>query len=158
MDSAIIVLSKADGSQRLVTQAGVYFPDAYESVIATRTLIRVLPHETMVVRSALGNYVIYSGASGNGTGTSFFLHPYDRLQTMRWSQFSEPSSSPGGMQTQGEEEVQRIDMRAQKVFYQYEVRTNDNVNLRVEGIIFWKVADAARMVSVTADPCGDVWH
>jgi len=75
---------------------------------------------------------------------------------MDWSTFSEPPE--GGLQTVGYEKVSRIDMRARKVFFQYDVRTNDNVALRIEGTIFWKVMDVGKLLNRTADPSGDVWY
>lgn len=156
-DSAVVVLNKADGSQRLHTTPGVFFPNAYEMVVEERSLIRVLPHETMVVRNQYGRYIIYSGAGGNASGTSFFLGPYDRLVTMEWSVFSSPDDQ-NPVQSMTKEPVSVIDMRVRKVQYQYEVRTNDNVNLRLQGTIFWKIVDVARTISMTDDPAGDVWH
>lgn len=52
--------------------------------------------------------------------------------------------------------VGKIDMRAQKMFFSYEVRTSDNVKLRLAGTIFWRVRDVSRMISMTSDPSGDV--
>lgn len=157
-DSAVIVLNKADGSKRLYTTTGVFFPQKYEVVVETRKLVRVLPHETMVVRDALGKYIIKSGAGSNGTGsgTSFFMEPFEEILEMDWSTFSEPPE--GGLQTMGYEKVSRIDMRTRKVFFQYDVRTNDNVALRIEGTIFWKVVDVGKLLNRTADPAGDVWY
>merc|ERR1719230_1386640 len=54
--------------------------------------------------------------------------------------------------------VRRIDGRSRKAFYQYEVRTNDNVNLRLQGTIFWRGVDVPKLLNVTADPAGDVWY
>eukprot|EP00408_Alexandrium_pacificum_P017842 CAMPEP_0171193466 /NCGR_PEP_ID=MMETSP0790-20130122/20393_1 /TAXON_ID=2925 /ORGANISM="Alexandrium catenella, Strain OF101" /LENGTH=487 /DNA_ID=CAMNT_0011658643 /DNA_START=171 /DNA_END=1634 /DNA_ORIENTATION=+ len=156
-DSAVVVLNKVDGTQRLHTTPGVFFPSAYETVLEERSLIRVLPHETMVVRNKFGRYLIYSGAGGNATGTSFFLGPYDKLVEMEWSVFSAPSDV-NPVQTITKETVTVIDMRVRKVEYQYEVRTNDNVNLRLQGTIFWKITDVSRTISMTDDPAGDVWH
>jgi len=53
--------------------------------------------------------------------------------------------------------VGSIDLRTQKSFFKYEVRTSDNVKLEVEGTIFWQVADVGKMIVMTADPEGDVW-
>lgn len=157
-DSAVIVLNKEDGTKRLESRVGVFFPRRYEVVVETRKLVRVLPHETMVVRDALGKYIIKSGAgaSGAGSGTAFFLEPFEEILEMDWSTFSEPPE--GGLQTMGYEKVGRIDMRARKVFFQYDVRTNDNVALRIEGTIFWHVADVGKLLNRTADPAGDVWY
>lgn len=157
-DSAVIVLNKADGSKRLETTTGVFFPKQYEVVVETRKLVRVLPHETMVIRDALGKYIIMSGggSDGAGSGTSFFLQPFEEILEMDWSTFSEPPE--GGLQSMGYEKVSRIDMRARKVFYQYDVRTNDNVALRIEGTIFWRVENVTKLLDRTADPAGDVWY
>jgi len=157
-DSAVIVLNKADGSKSLIDKTGPFFPEKYQVVVETRKRVRVLPHETMVIRDALGKYIIMSGTGENGTGsgTSFFLQPFEEIVEMDWSTFSEPPE--GGLQTMGYEKVSRIDMRTRKVFFQYDVRTNDNVALRIEGTIFWKVVDVGKLLNRTADPAGDVWY
>merc|ERR1711998_723665 len=38
------------------------------------------------------------------------------------------------------------------------VRTSDNVELVLEGQIFWQVSDVPRMIERTGDPKGDVWY
>jgi len=42
--------------------------------------------------------------------------------------------------------------------FDYEVRTSDNVRLRLEGTVFWRVIDVSKMVHATPNPMGDVWH
>merc|ERR1719379_1880829 len=54
--------------------------------------------------------------------------------------------------------VEKIDMRIQRTFYSYTVRTNDNVRLMLMGTIFWRVTNVSQMVLGTSDPSGDVWH
>merc|ERR1712167_22641 len=54
--------------------------------------------------------------------------------------------------------VTKIDMRPQYAFFEYTVRTSDNVELVLEGQIFWQVTDVARMIERTGDPKGDVWY
>ena len=39
-----------------------------------------------------------------------------------------------------------------------QVRTSDNVELLLEGTIFWSVRDVPRMIERTGDPKGDVWY
>jgi len=53
-------------------------------------------------------------------------------------------------------QLARIDLRLQKSFYQFQVRTNDNVRLMLEGCIIWQIFDVGRMLVATADPEGDV--
>ena len=38
------------------------------------------------------------------------------------------------------------------------MRTKDNVELVLEGTIFWQVSDVAKMIERTGDPKGDVWY
>merc|ERR1719337_403943 len=54
--------------------------------------------------------------------------------------------------------MSKIDMRIQRTFYSYTVRTNDNVRLMLMGTIFWRVENVTRMILGTSDPSGDVWH
>lgn len=54
--------------------------------------------------------------------------------------------------------VKKIDMRPQYAFFEYTVRTSDNVELVLEGQIFWQVSDVAKMIERTGDPKGDVWY
>merc|ERR1740123_791398 len=80
---------------------------------------------------------------------------------MTWSSYGRPSTQNNGQsptQDSSKVAVTKIDMRARKMFFAYEVRTSDNVKLSLEGTIFWQVKDVTIMVSRTADPEGDVWH
>merc|ERR1719164_144348 len=54
--------------------------------------------------------------------------------------------------------IEKIDLRPQYAFFEYTVRTSDNVELVLEGTIFWQVTDVARMIQRTGDPKGDVWY
>merc|ERR1712167_131192 len=54
--------------------------------------------------------------------------------------------------------VEKIDLRPQYAFFEYTVRTSDNVELVLEGQIFWQVSDVPRMIERTGDPKGDVWY
>merc|ERR1719502_2389522 len=53
--------------------------------------------------------------------------------------------------------VTKIDLRSQYTFFDYNVRTSDNVELVLEGTIFWQVIDPKKMIQSTGDPQGDVW-
>jgi regulator of protease activity HflC (stomatin/prohibitin superfamily) len=53
--------------------------------------------------------------------------------------------------------VTMIDLRDQKVFYSYEVRTNTNEKVQLEGTVFWQVTNVTKVLTETDDPEGDVW-
>jgi len=120
-------------------------------------------------------------------GTSFFLPPYSKIVRMYWSDYSSSAEvqqgqgptlvtprrqlaaldrlnssmytdAVGSASSSGPKvPVVKVDLRAQKAFYSYEVRTSDNVKLLLDGTIFWQVSDVRKMINMTADPEGDVW-
>jgi regulator of protease activity HflC (stomatin/prohibitin superfamily) len=139
--------------QRLVTAEGAFIPNRTEEILQIQELIRVLPHEAVVVRDRQGQLTVHSGMSGDGTGTAFFLPPYSEIVTSRWSTYTDGSSESHQLVS-----FDRIDMRAHKNLFKYEVQTRDNVRLALEGTIFWQVRDVPTMISATSDPQGDLWH
>jgi len=76
---------------------------------------------------------------------------------MTWSNYQTLPPS-GSVQTPEKTEVTIIDTRAKKMMFQYDVRTNDNVKLLLEGTLFWKLRDVGKMIQTTADPESDIWH
>jgi len=155
-DTAVLVLERTSGQQRLITTRGVFFPEADEQIIETRELIRVLPHEAVVVRDAQGKVTIHNGATAEGSA-AFFLPPYTSIVKMMWSDFGE-ITTPGVEKAVTKTEVTTIDLRSRKMFFSYEVPTFDNVKLRLDGTIFWKISSVGKMMNTTSDPEGDVWH
>eukprot|EP00929_Paragymnodinium_shiwhaense_P108050 TRINITY_DN74383_c0_g1_i1.p1 TRINITY_DN74383_c0_g1~~TRINITY_DN74383_c0_g1_i1.p1 ORF type:complete len:765 (-),score=222.37 TRINITY_DN74383_c0_g1_i1:256-2550(-) len=153
-DTAVLIRNKTSGSQQLFTSADVsddlYYPAEYEHILETRSRIRVLPHEAVIVQDPLGNVTIYEG-TGNA-GTSFFIPPYAQVVAMKWSSYSET-----GVYVK-RESVTRIDMRSRKMLFNFEVSTKDSVKLRIQGVIFWQMLDVAKMMKETQDPVGDVWQ
>merc|ERR1719217_584455 len=75
---------------------------------------------------------------------------------MTWSDFSEIPT--GNQDTIKKKEHTMIDLRTRKMFFSYEVPTSDNVKLRLDGTLFWRIVDVAKMIRETGDPEGDVWH
>eukprot|EP00440_Ansanella_granifera_P008041 gb/GFBE01008704.1/.p1 GENE.gb/GFBE01008704.1/~~gb/GFBE01008704.1/.p1 ORF type:complete len:638 (+),score=178.08 gb/GFBE01008704.1/:1-1914(+) len=146
--TACLVLNRETGQQRLEKTPGVFIPDQYEKVLEIRNKYMVLPNQAAVTRDVFGNLTMYIGASSN----SFFLEPYTELVKMYWSLYD----TPGATEPVPKEEVTMIDLRAHKMFFNNEVRTSDNVKLRLEGTIFWQVKDVIKMIAMTADPSGDV--
>ena len=167
-ETAVLVLSKETGQQRLVTDKGLFFPGKHDQIEEVRKLIRVEPHEVAVVRDNAGKYHIYSGTSTDehakdATGTTFFLRPHEELVTMMWSSGTSPEDLEKNVVRNAKSvafkvPVKKIDMRPQYAFFEYTVRTSDNVELMLEGTIFWQVIDVAKMIQRTGDPKGDVWY
>merc|ERR1719163_1591386 len=77
---------------------------------------------------------------------------------MRWSSYSDPIDPAAQLQQHRRVNVTKIDMRARMMFFTYEVRTSDNVKLRLDGNIFWRVKDVKKMIDTSSDPEGEVWQ
>merc|ERR1719465_31624 len=170
-ETAVLVQSKETGQQRLVTEKGLYFPGKHDQIEEVRKLIRVEPHEVAIARDNAGKYRFYSGRDesshakeqGEGAGTTFFLRPHEELVTMMWSSGTSPEDLKSNVVRNAKSvafkvPVQKIDLRPQYAFFEYTVRTSDNVELVLEGTIFWQVSDVAKMIERTGDPKGDVWY
>jgi len=169
-ETAVLVLSKESGQLRLVTEKGLFFPGKHDQIEEVRKLIRVEPHEVAIARDNAGKYTFYSGdgrgehaKDGDATGTAFFLRPHEELVTMMWSSGTSPEDLAKNVVRNAKSvaykvPVQKIDMRPQYAFFEYTVRTSDNVELVLEGTIFWQVSDVAKMIKRTGDPKGDVWY
>ena len=167
-ETAVLVMSKQSGQQRLVTEKGLFYPDKYDEILEVRKLVRVAPHEVAIARDNDGAFHFYEGnGAGNGAadakGTAFFLQPHHELVTMMWSSGTSAKDVADGVvrkvkQVAYKVPVEKIDMRPQYAFFEYTVRTSDNVELVLEGQIFWQVTDVAKMIERTGDPKGDVWY
>merc|ERR1712100_547927 len=131
-------------------------------ILEVRKLVRVEPHEVAIVQNNAGEYTFHSGSS-NGKGTAFFLPPHCELVTMFWGSAASPDEVAKNKLASGRKTVNykvpvtKIDTRSQYAFFEYNVRTSDNVELILEGTIFWQVVDVPKMIQTTGDPKGDVW-
>merc|ERR1712054_96757 len=150
------------GQQRLIQERGTFFPQPHDEILEVRKLIRVEPHEVAIVQDTAGNYTFHSGAAA-GVGTAFFLPPHSELVTMYWGSAASPDEVASNRIASGKKTfnykvpVTKIDTRSQYAFFEYNVRTSDNVELLLEGTIFWQVVDVPKMIQTTGDPKGDVW-
>merc|ERR1711981_874833 len=75
---------------------------------------------------------------------------------MRWSVYEMPNNE--GIANVTHAVMDKIDMRIQRTFYSFAVRTSDNVELMLMGTIFWRVENVTKLILGTSDPSGDVWH
>merc|ERR1719502_2031589 len=54
--------------------------------------------------------------------------------------------------------MEKIPLRQELAFFEYNVNTQNHVPLLLQGTITWQVTDVQKMVAQTQDPKGDVWH
>mmetsp|Transcript_75899 Transcript_75899/g.143064 ORF Transcript_75899/g.143064 Transcript_75899/m.143064 type:complete len:661 (-) Transcript_75899:71-2053(-) len=154
-DSAVLVLDKATGQQELIKAKSAFFPQPLQEILEIRSLTRLLPWESVAARNALGEFAIFDGI----TMPAFFLPAYWTLFEMQWTSYSsDPGNALLARQRFTKVSVTKVDRRARKLKFWYDVRTGDNVELRLGGVVFWQVQDFGKMVTATADPESDVWH
>merc|ERR1719310_1525307 len=118
----------------------------------------------MMWSSGTPAFHFYAGNSGaDAKGTAFFLQPHHELVTMMWSSGTSAEDVKNNIvkkvrTVEYKVPVEKIDLRPQYAFFEYTVRTSDNVELTLEGTIFWQVSDVPKMIERTGDPKGDVWY
>jgi len=145
VQTGVIVEYRTTGQQRLETNPGIFYPGPYERIKSVTNRMAVRPSEASVVRHSSGNVTVRRGES-------FFLDPYSTVVEYSWSNYGRP----GAQEPVPKDKVRLIDLRVRRMFMSTEVRTNDQVKLKLDAIVFWRVDDVQLMVTKTADPPGDI--
>merc|ERR1712023_43746 len=78
----------------------------------------------------------------------FFIPPHHSVHSLTWSR--------GRRREKRDLHIDRLDMRAQFMSFEFNCRTADNVELVLEGTFFWQIVDVERMVQMTGDTTGDI--
>jgi len=149
-EHAVLVRDKSTGEQRLVTKKQLFVPEAHETVEEVRELIKLADHEAIILRDGSGNFQYYYGHQGKrgNQPRAFFLPPYSEVVTLNWSS--------GQRRDQRNLHITKFDTRPQYMWFEFNCRTSDNVELVLEGTFFWQVADLPQMVKTTGDTSGDL--
>lgn len=143
--TAVLVRNTGDGSLKLETENKVFFPKADEEIEAVQKKILLENHEAVIVKNKEGRYQIIHGSNEN---SSFFLKPFEKLVTLWWS---------AGINKDGRTlKITHIDSRPKFMWYEFGVRTKDNVELILGVTFFWQIIDIEKMVKTTDDAPGDV--
>jgi len=151
-NSAVLARDKISGSQRLVTSTGTFVPREYEEVLEVRKLIHVGPQEAVLIREPSGSLVVRSGRQGDTQVGSFFLEPYHEQVSLTWSY---PLKAGEALERQV---VNVIDLTWQRLPFRYTARTSDNVELLLQGSLFWRIQNVHSLLNATDDPARDVWY
>lgn len=143
--TAVLVRNTSDGSLRLVTKNQVFFPAANEEIEEVRSRILLENHESVILKDKDGKYRI---VHGNQVDQSFFLQPYEELLQLRWS---------SGIHKENRNlKITHIDSRPKFMWYEFGVRTKDNVELILGVTFFWQIVDVEKMIRTTDDAPGDI--
>lgn len=143
--TAVVIRDTETGQLELNTKPQVFIPAANQEIVEVRDRIRLEDHETVVIKDRSGGYIIKRGRDAE---RSFFLDPYSDLIQFCWS--------TGIHKDQRTLQVTHIDSRPKFMWYEFEVRTQDNVELIVGITFFWQIIDVEAMVKSTDDVPGDI--
>merc|ERR1711966_204323 len=106
----------------------------------------------MIMKDGKGDFQYYYGSEekrGNKP-RSFFLPPYSEIVGLDWSR--------GRKRDQKGLLITRFDCRPMFMKFEFNCRTSDNVELVLEGVLFWELLDLPAMWSYTGDTTGDMVH
>lgn len=143
--NAVLVRDTDTGQISLITEPQVFFPAATQEVIEVRGRILLEDHETVVIKDKDGRYIFRHGRNDE---RSFFLEPYSEVVKFYWS--SGLTKDKRGLI------LTHIDSRPKYMWYDFDVRTQDNVELTIGITFFWQIVDVERMIRTTDDTTGDV--
>lgn len=143
--TSVIVRDSASGQFSQITEPQVFIPSENQEIVRVTKRIRLEDHETVVIKDKAGKYTFRKGVD---TERSFFLDPYSELVKFRWS--------TGLHKDKRTLEITQIDLRPKFMWYEFESRTQDNVELILGITFFWQINDVESMIKTTDDIPGDI--
>ncbi|MEO1665448.1 MAG: SPFH domain-containing protein [Chloroflexota bacterium] len=144
-ETAVVVRDVASGQVSMVTEKQVFIPAADQDIVRVSRLIQLEDHETVVIKERDGGYTFRHGTDDT---RAFFLEPYTEIVEFWWSS--------GLYKDARSLKVNRLDSRPKFMWYEFEVRTKDNVELCLGITFFWQIVDVEKMIHTTDDTTGDV--
>jgi regulator of protease activity HflC (stomatin/prohibitin superfamily) len=144
-ETAVVVRNTTNGQLTLVTEKQVFIPEAHQEIANIRKRIRLEDHETVIIKDKDGRFIFKNGKDDE---RSFFLDPYSELVTLWWSS--------GLHKEKRELRLTHIDVRPKYMWYEFEVRTKDNVELVIGITFFWQIVNVEAMIKMTDNTPGDI--
>jgi len=143
--TAVMVRDTHTGQLELITTPQVFIPTAQQEIVKVRQRILLEDNEVVIIRDRTGKYTIKRGTDPD---RAFFLDPYSEIVELRWS--------TGLHKERRDLRLTKFDLRPKFMWYEFEARTQDNVELTIGITFFWAVADFEAMISKTDDTPGDI--
>jgi len=153
-EHAVLVRDMCNGQLRLVTEKQLFVPGPNDTIEDIQELIKLAEHEAMILKDIDGNFQYYYGSDKNRSHEqprAFFLPPQSEIVKIWWSR--------GPRRERKDVSFERFDCRPHFMKFEFNCRTSDNVELVLEGVIFWELVDLPAMWRYTGDTTGDmVYH
>lgn len=124
----------------------MFFPSPTQEIVEHREKIRLENTQVVVIIDKDGKYNVIKATDKK---RSFFVPPYCKLLTQRWSTDLAKSKTQVT-------NVTRFDTRPQFMDFEFLIRTRDNVEIFLDLNFFWQIVDVAKMVDKTDDPPEDI--
>lgn len=144
-ENAVLIRDIMTGQLELITTPQVFIPSATQEVTGVRHRIRLADHEVVIIKDSTGKYIFRRGSD---TDRSFFIEPYTELVRLNWS--------TGIHKDQRTLIVSHLDLRPKFMWYEFEARTQDNVELVINVTFFWEIIDIETMIRKTDNTTGDI--
>jgi len=147
-NNAALIKNMDTGLQTLITEPGLFIPEANEQVLSVRKVIRLADHQAVILKDKNGDFHYYYGDPTKGTARSFFIPPYWEQVRLLWSR--------GRRREKRDLVIYTFDTRPNYMSFEFNCRTSDNVEMILEGTFFWEVFSLPDMMRSTGDASGDV--
>lgn len=152
-ENAVLVRDLGSGQLRLVTEKRLFVPGPSEAIEEVRKRIRLSAHEALITKDNLGQLRFHYGSAEKNGGvapTAFFLPPHEQVVQQHWSS--------GLRREKRNLRIEIFDCRAQYMWFEFDTRTSDNVELMLEVTMFWQVQDLPKLVGATGNLPGDIFN
>jgi len=152
-EHAVLVRDVSTGQLRLVTERQLFVPSANETIEKVQSLIRLADHEAVAVKDKDGKVTVHYGDPAKVTEDrprAFFLQPYASILSLQWSS--------GLRRLNRDLKIERFDTRSQYMWFEFDSRTTDNVELVLESTMFWEVTDLEKLIQCTGNLPGDFYN
>jgi hypothetical protein len=143
--TAVLLRDISTGQIALNTEQGVFFPTPYQEIVEVRTRIALEDSQIIVIKDRTGKYRIRRGTDPE---RSFFLAPYEEIVPFLWS--------TGIHKDKRALKLDALDLRPKFMWYEFEARTQDNVELTLGITFFWQIVNVEGMLATTDDVTGDI--
>ncbi|MEZ4592735.1 MAG: hypothetical protein R3D55_16545 [Chloroflexota bacterium] len=144
-ETAVLIRNTTTGQLSLITEKQVFFPAPDEQIQDVRTRIKLEDREAIIIKDKDGRYIFRRGSDEE---RSFFLQPHQEIVKLLWS--------TGIHKDRRELVITKMDLRPKFMWYEFEARTEDNVELIIGITFFWEVKNLEKMIAVTDDAPGDI--
>jgi hypothetical protein len=143
--TAVLVRDLQTGQLSLVTQPQVFMPTPRQEVVEVRRRFLLEDHQVVVIKDQAGRYTFKRGTDEART---FFLDPYAQVVQLMWS--------TGIHKDQRTLKITHFDLRPKFMWYEFEARTQDNVEVVIGITFFWQIEAIEAMMRTTDDAPGDI--